>query len=189
MTYETMTGMKKDKCPRNRVSPKTSARRLLKLADFLETQVPEDKFNFHEWVDYDWQGKPDLSCGTSACALGWATTIPEFRKLGLRLVRSRVTNAYVNFKSNHPLFFDDHAVDPHGTSFYAAQRLFGLTNEEAEVLFSPGRSRTLRRRRPGGSIEQRGFSSVDVETTAQVAANIRSFVAWKYGVRPVSRSP
>lgn len=58
--------------------------RLEALAAFLDT-IPPDKFNYSEWVDRDWKGKPDLSCGTKACALGWATTMPEFRKLGLHL--------------------------------------------------------------------------------------------------------
>lgn len=60
------------------------ARRLLKLADFLET-VPPERLNMSSWVGRDWQGDQGLSCGTTACALGWAATMPEFRRLGLRL--------------------------------------------------------------------------------------------------------
>lgn len=66
----------------------TGNRRLLKLAQFLKT-VPAERFNMGVWVGDDWKGDPDLSCGTSACALGWATVIPEFRRLGLRLVKPR----------------------------------------------------------------------------------------------------
>lgn len=59
-------------------------RRLLKLADKLD-EVPRNRFNYGSWVGDDWGGKPNLSCGTKACALGWATTMPEFRRLGLKL--------------------------------------------------------------------------------------------------------
>jgi len=59
-------------------------RRLLKLAAFLRTVKPS-RFNYNHWVGDDWKGDPKLSCGTSACALGWATTMPLFRRLGLYL--------------------------------------------------------------------------------------------------------
>lgn len=65
------------------------ARRLLKLADFLET-IPETRFDLRTWVGDSWKGKQDLSCGTTACALGWACTMPEFRKLGVRLKRGEL---------------------------------------------------------------------------------------------------
>lgn len=52
-------------------------------------KLPRKRFNFGAWVGKDWRGAPDLSCGTTACAIGWATTIPFFRKLGLRLGRNR----------------------------------------------------------------------------------------------------
>lgn len=63
---------------------KVHAQRLLKLAKFLD-ELPEERFDLATWVGRSWKGKQDLSCGTTACALGWACTIPEFRKLGARL--------------------------------------------------------------------------------------------------------
>lgn len=54
------------------------------LAQFL-LELPKKRLRMDCWVGWDWQGKPDLSCGTVACAAGWATTIPDFRKLGLRM--------------------------------------------------------------------------------------------------------
>lgn len=63
----------------------TGKRRLLKLADFLETADLPGEFNL-ETMAQDWRaGQPQ--CGTQACALGWATTIPSFRKAGLSLNR------------------------------------------------------------------------------------------------------
>jgi hypothetical protein len=60
----------------------TTKARLLRLAAFLD-KLPAKRFDYNHWVGLDWEGKPDLSCGTTACALGWATTMPFFRKLGL----------------------------------------------------------------------------------------------------------
>lgn len=61
-------------------------RRILKLADYVE-KIPRGRFDFERFVGEDWTGDPKLSCGTTACALGWATTMPLFKKLGLRLHR------------------------------------------------------------------------------------------------------
>lgn len=61
-------------------------RRLLKLAAFLRT-LPRRRFDYTNWVGIDWKGAKDFSCGTTACALGWATTMPAFQRLGLRMGR------------------------------------------------------------------------------------------------------
>jgi len=57
---------------------------LLELADLLDV-LPDERFDYNTWVGDDWKGAEDLSCGTSACAAGWATTLPSFRARGLRL--------------------------------------------------------------------------------------------------------
>jgi hypothetical protein len=59
--------------------------RLRKWAKLLESVAPEN-FNMRHYGD---AGKPIGSkpvCATAACALGWATAVPEFHKAGLRLV-------------------------------------------------------------------------------------------------------
>jgi hypothetical protein len=58
-------------------------RRLLVLAEFLETKVPWSRFDLGVWSDKI--GGPN-ECGTTACACGWGTTIAEFRVAGFRLV-------------------------------------------------------------------------------------------------------
>ena len=72
------------------------ARNLLKLADFLENQVPAKRFDMG-----DWASGPDLStapeCGTSACALGWATV--AFPRV-LKLVPRSGYSAYVTRRSD-----------------------------------------------------------------------------------------
>lgn len=60
-------------------------RRLLKLAEFLETAELPGKFKMAcIWADSAEDGRP--SCGTAACAGGWATIVPSFRRAGLRMV-------------------------------------------------------------------------------------------------------
>jgi hypothetical protein len=66
------------------VSAQEGRRLLLLLADFLDKLDPA-RFDYTDWVGDSWEGKQDLSCGTTACAMGWACTMPEFRALGLRL--------------------------------------------------------------------------------------------------------
>lgn len=61
-------------------------KRLLKLAALLDV-VPPDKFDMRFWALGD--GTPmgdEPKCSSVACALGWATTIPEFKRAGLKLV-------------------------------------------------------------------------------------------------------
>lgn len=61
----------------------TGKRRLLKLADFLETKVPPERFNLHTWAEG--HGFLEGKCGTFGCAIGWAASIPAFKRAGLRL--------------------------------------------------------------------------------------------------------
>jgi hypothetical protein len=68
--------------------------RLLKLATFLDT-VPAEKFDLKDWrrsggeveegnLSSDVTDEQLLGdCGTTACAFGWACTMPEFQALGL----------------------------------------------------------------------------------------------------------
>ena len=66
------------------------------LNEFLKNNVPEHKFDLEDWRSSN-TGNPDIkdhellnSCGTSACAMGWACVIPEFKKLGLEFVRGGI---------------------------------------------------------------------------------------------------
>lgn len=70
----------------------TGKRRLLKLADFLETKVPLNRFDMCHFAGAVADGRP--ACGTSACAAGWAATIPSFRAVGFRLINSRTMGIY-----------------------------------------------------------------------------------------------
>lgn len=113
-----------------------SDRRLLLLADFL-AKLPPERFDYEVWVGRDWKGAKDLHCGTTACALGWATAVPELQALGLKLIHNYslaphggwVVNPKLGVKG--PLYSGD---DP---SFRAAEVTFGLDPEESIYLFSP----------------------------------------------------
>lgn len=119
---------------------KIYADRLNLLANFLDT-LPAKRFDFNRWVGEDWKGKPDLSCGTTACGLGWATTMPEFQALGLKL------------RSDNPLLlstaipatqtvFEKYKKDLVGNRHWrivveTCAEIFGLNEEETIFLFTP----------------------------------------------------
>ena len=98
-----------------------NAKRLLKLADHLDTVRPK-AFDMRVW-------KSD--CGTTACALGHACDIPSFRRLGLKIEIETVI--YSDGLVGH----DQHFVMYGGNEGYdAADALFGITRSESWCLFS-----------------------------------------------------
>ncbi len=124
-------------------------KRLLKLADFLD-KLPPKRFDFGQWVGDDWGGKPDLSCGTTACALGWSCAMPEFRRLGL----------YLNENGDVALRGHDYPDEVEASGF-----IFGLSPEEHQRLFIPQRD-------PKCDVDQLPEDA----TAKQVAKHIRKFV-------------
>jgi hypothetical protein len=132
-----------------------SAKDLLTLADFLE-ELPADRFNYRVWVGGEWKGKADLSCGTTACALGWATTIPEFADRGLLLVR------VIGVRGGVPRYRGVLGLE-------AASEFFGIPQVDAGFLFMPADwDAILGSPRPG---EPNGDAG-----PAEVAAHIRRYV-------------
>jgi len=102
-------------------------RRLLRLALLLET-LPRKRFDYGHWVGEDWKGDKSLSCGTTACALGWATTVPSFG-LVLRL-SGPDSGGYVSLRGSRLGSKGDEPEE-------AAMSVFGLTKEEVFYLFYP----------------------------------------------------
>ncbi len=109
--------------------------RLLRLAVFLRTLDPK-RFQFHEFVGKNWKGDPLLSCGTSACAIGWCPTvfpevtmtkgdywkcggIPDFKVQGIE------KSVCFDFRTNGQA---------------ALREFFGINAEEYDYLFIPGSS-------------------------------------------------
>lgn len=95
--------------------------RLLKLAEKLDT-VPEDRFDLSSWADDRFMPG---DCGTTACAVGWACTIPEFNEAGLRLVYSP-SGPFPQFVTSEVNY----------QWFTAAEKFFDLNFGEADYLFS-----------------------------------------------------
>jgi hypothetical protein len=94
--------------------------RLLKLANFLENDVPPPRFKMDEWSDTR-DFAPEV-CGTAACAIGWATTIPAFRIEGFTGKQSDQANiVYPSYRSYE--------------SWEAVEKFFGLGKRKAEYLF------------------------------------------------------
>jgi hypothetical protein len=139
-----------------------NAAALLKLAGLLEA-LPPERFDYSIWADdTTWSPSVPLTaptCGTKACALGWATTMPE---LGLELRAG------------------DHAVlvckvgERYAGATEVAAEAFDIEEAEAEYLFLPE------------TPDPRYFENVDVGDDAaspndeasakEVAAHIRRFV-------------
>jgi hypothetical protein len=139
--------------------------RLTLIAEKLES-LPLGRFDYSDWVGDDWGGKPDLSCGTAACALGWATTIPELQAEGLRLVQSRCGYSYVTAPG---LDF----LNPVESSICAAEQVLQLSEQEARYLFVP------EEKPPTGFMGAPFFLWPSPESDASavdVAAHIRNFI-------------
>lgn len=129
------------------------AERLLMLASFLE-RLPPERFNFRRWASEE-----DLnSCGTTACALGWATTIPAFKELGLCLFRPK-DHVWVGLRQ------DIGNPNIHLSEFAerAAAAVFGVTPEQFMILFTPD--------------DEDGLSPPPNVTAIGMAAHIRKCVA------------
>lgn len=80
-------------------------------------------------------------CGTTCCALGWAGTIPEFRKRGLRLEVNADVSEYefINdtLDSTVSLYDTGNGELVTDNPFEAGALFFGLHIEESAYLFDP----------------------------------------------------
>lgn len=123
-------------------------KRLLRLADFLEGLKPKE-FDIDSFVDRPGKDGRVGSCGTVACACGWAATIPEFRRAGLRINQTLVYGIYfITYKGME--------------DGLAAEEFFGLTYDEFSHLFT-----------------RKGYYIRNKVTPKRVAKRIRNFVAGK----------
>ena len=141
-------------------------RRLEAVAKKLDA-LPRERFDYGQWVDHSWKGNPDLPCGASACALGWATTIPALRKAGLRLSRKRepilgAFYAYVHIVGHRKTRNECGQLDKLLTSINAAAKIFDISVPEAAYLFIPA---SVYRNRPAANASAK-----------RVAKHIREFI-------------
>ena len=114
--------------------------RLLTLASFLDS-VPWEQFDLESWFG-------ENHCGSTACAIGWATRIPEFQEQGF------------SAKWNEPRYCMNGVAFSFG--WHAVWDFFQLSELEAEHLFWD--SSCL------------GGIRID-QTPSEVAGRIRDFVA------------
>lgn len=101
--------------------------RLNRLADLLET-IPTKKFDMQTWGRRPYvvlDDQPQPTCFSAAYALGWATTIPYFHKLGLRF---EVEDGHMEGDVRFGRLIDTQA----------GRRFFSLTMDQAQDLFLGG---------------------------------------------------
>lgn len=102
---------------------------LLKLADFLATKVPRQRFCMGSFFD---EGFEKDICGTKACACGWATV--AFPRSKFKIVESLSTwNKEVS--ENHLQYEDNDGVIY--KYFKAAAKFFDIPLKYANELFDP----------------------------------------------------
>lgn len=117
-----------------KVSKRTGNRRLLKLAAMLEADAKNKKgLQFDLGTvgrssDYDENAKfePGLNCGTTACAMGLASLSGAFKRSAGLYYTIRYNEDIYNTINGRVVQFDR-----------AAERIFGITNQEARHLFNP----------------------------------------------------
>lgn len=95
------------------VLSKLAIRRLTKLADFMGKLRPTKKRKFSMKVV-----RQETSCGTRACAMGYAAELPEFKAAGFEVV-------------------DDITVYKGFTGILAAMTFFDLYDRDYDRIFTP----------------------------------------------------
>lgn len=146
------------------MKPETKAM-LEELATLLE-ELPPERFDYFVWVGSTWQGQKDLSCGTTACAAGWATTLPSYRAKGLFLGQDEDD---VEFGSSifYPMV---QTVDRDWLSQTEAMAyVLDISEDEAWLLFVP--------QAKDGNLD---LEAPDANASAkEVAAHIRRYIEVK----------
>ncbi len=167
---------------RQKAMSRVFAKRLLALADLVEEKESAGRFYFNNWVggiEGSWRGKPDFSCGTSACALGWATTMKSCRKAGLRMHTAH-KHSDGTFTGNVCLKGDingDKYISIN-ESKAAAEEVLGVAPSHGDSVYQ---SEFYALFIPGSKGQFPGFTKTkDTSKGDVVAANIRAYVAWKH---------
>lgn len=138
---------------------KAQAKLLVALAKKLES-LPRERFYYGSFCDSEWDA--EHLCGTTACALGWAGTMPVFQRRGLLLGEDEYGSPRLFTKGLR-------GIGP----WEAAATILGLTTEEVDFLFEPSYPLDARPGRP------RWMSPGSDASAKEVAKHIRRFVKFK----------
>lgn len=116
----------------------TRKRRLLKLADLLEANAKNKKgakFDMRIWGRMDDENaEPEMSCGTTCCALGLAAISGTFKRAGLDYeINKNDIISPVQIIHRNPKTWRK----SRGDTIDAAMKVFHITRYEAERLFIP----------------------------------------------------
>jgi hypothetical protein len=92
--------------------------------------LPDERVNLMEWRRLNYRSSPGIkdttllygSCGTVACAVGWACAYPAFKKQGLAYDGLGPT-----YKQGLDKYYD----------WVAVKKFFEVSDEEASYLFTP----------------------------------------------------
>jgi len=130
--------------------------RLLKLADFVEANAVDNKFNMTTYFSNSVTKPEDLqhNCGTIACLAGWGCLVPEFRKDGYHTELYDLINPQLGIVPayNGKKMFD------------ALQDFFEISAQESFYLF-------------GEYADDEETVSRNNEGVEQAVARLRDFVA------------
>lgn len=123
----------------NRKTPTITDTRwkLQTLAAFLRSYVQDEWFDLISWST---EGFPEQECGTTACAVGWATQCPEFAGMGLSLVPfddDSGRRKTLELRYDEPITTDEGPGTETCSSTSAAMAFFGIDSETVDYLFLP----------------------------------------------------
>jgi hypothetical protein len=147
----------------------TGRGRLAHLADFLDT-VKLREFDLRTW-------KREADCGTTACAVGWAATLPEFQELGFYIQKLNMYQGDDMGGSFRPIYTFGGTRAIHGDSHWSAQPSgSAVTQWEAVDAFFEIPSEVSGYLFLAGSYDEDGEDDATV-APGEVAARIREYLA------------
>lgn len=95
----------------------------------LRNLKSNEGFNMNHWAKDKKPSNQQLSCGTQACAVGLATTLPSWKKEGVSLRQRNCGDGTTVF---------DIEIFGEITMYGGLAHLLEITFEECEFLFCPG---------------------------------------------------
>lgn len=106
---------------------KKTAQLLESLVEALRNLDDDAGFDMDIWTSKKLPESKDLHCGTSCCAIGLASTLPDWKEAGLELHERELFGYSSVFE---PVFQGAHNFD-------AVAALLGISKLETQALFDP----------------------------------------------------